>query len=355
MAGASLAAQAQQPVAIGVIGLGLRSSAHLDAFRKLAEAKVAALSDVDSARMAKVNEGLPSKAATYTDYRELIRDKNVGVVVIVTPPYLHHEMTMEALRAGKDVLVEKPMASTYAQAAEIQREARRSGRIVAVGMQRRYSRNDAEYQQVIDSGQIGPIRLITYHEFRGDWNPRTALYTDPATGKTASWRFSKKAAGSSELEFSVHAFAMVTNMVKAPLARLAASGGVVHYTGRDTRDVSTIIADFSSGARLDYSFSCFAPGGGSACIVLGDKGVLRREQGKLIIFGDGKPRAAEIDAGRLPAEDPEVLMYREFFRNVRERRPSPLGPDAAIEASKIAYAAEISISENRIVTAKDFA
>ena len=353
---ASLAAQAAEPLKVGLIGVGLRSGAHLDALRKLGEAQVVALSDLDSARMAKANQGLPSPAATYTDYRELIRDRSVQVVVIITPGYLHHEMALEALRAGKDVLLEKPMANTYAEALDIQRETRRSGRILAVGMQRRYFRNDAEYQQVVDSGVLGPIRLVTYWDFRGDWNPNTWQYTDPATGRRTSWRWLKKTAGSSELEYSIHSLAMVANMVKAPFVRLAASGGVVHFPGRETRDVSAIIVDFSNGARLNYSFCCFAPGGGSGCIVIGDEGTLRRDQGKLMLYlRAGKPRPAEIDPARLPNEDPEVLMYREFFRSIRDRKPSVLGPDAALEPSKIAYGAEISISENRIVTAQDFA
>jgi len=352
----ALAAQAAEPPKVGIIGLGLRAGAHLDALRQLGDAQVVALSDLDSARMAKANQGLPAPAATYTDYRELIRDRNVQVVVIITPGYLHHQMTLEALRAGKDVLVEKPLANTYAQALDIQREARRTGRIVAVGMQRRYFRNDAEYQQVVDSGALGPVRLITYWDFRGDWNPSTWQYTDPATGRRTSWRWLKKTAGSSELEYSIHSLAMVTNMVKAPLQRLAASGGVVHYAGRETRDVSAIIVDFASGARLNYSFSCFAPGGGSGCIVIGDEATLRREQGRLMLYPRaGKPRPAGIDASLLPGEDPEVLMYREFFRSVRQRTPSVLAPEAALEPSKIAYGAELSITENRIVTAQDFA
>lgn len=352
----ALAAQAAEPPKVGIIGLGLRSRAHLDALGKLGDARIVALSDLDSSRMSAANRELPSPAATYTDYRELIRDRNVQAVIIVTPGYLHHEMALEALRAGKDVLLEKPMANSYAEARDIQREARRTGRIVAVGMQRRYFRNDAEYQQVVDSGVLGPIRLVTYWDFRGDWNPNTWQYTDPATGRKTSWRWLKKTAGSSELEYSIHSLAMVTNLVKAPLARVAAFGGAVHYAGRETRDVSTILVEFSGGARLNYSFSCFSPGGGNGIIVIGDEATLRRDQGKLMLYPrSGKPRPAEINAALLPTEDPEVLMYREFFRSVRDRKPSVLGPDAALEPSKIAYAADLSIAENRIVTAQEFA
>jgi predicted dehydrogenase len=351
------ALQAQQDgMKIGIIGLGIRSTAHLPAIKQLAEARITALCDIQPERMHKVNDGLPVKASTYVDYRELIRDPNVSVVVIATPGYLHHEMALAALRAGKDLVLEKPMALNYRDAMEIKREAERTGRIVAVGMQRRYTNADAEFQAALDSGMIGPVRLITYSEYRGDWNSRSWEYTDPATGRKTNWRMLSKTAGSTELEFSIHAFAMVTNMVKAPLVRLSATGGVLHYAGRDTRDVTAILAEFATGARLNYSFSCFAQGVSGSLTVIGDKGTLRRDKdaGGLVavIGGKAQPVKMEID---LPAGSAELRMYRKFFRNVRERTQSEIGPAVAIEPAKIAYGADISIRENRVVTEKDFA
>ncbi len=351
---AALDAQSDKPVQIGIIGLGNRSKAHFAGLKGLTEGKIVALCDLESARMDTVNKALPEKAETYTDYRELIKDKNVGAVVIVTPGYLHHEMAVAALRAGKDVLMEKPLATNYADALDLIREAKRSGRIVAVGMQKLYSRSDVEMRRVVESGRIGPVRLINYQEYRGDWFQGTWKYTDPATGKKTSWRLLNKTAGSSELEFSIHAFATIASLVKSPLARLTASGGVVHYQDRETRDISSIIADFETGARLNYSFSCFAPSGGTTCMVLCDKGALRRDGGHVQI-AEGTGKFAPLQGGSdEPGERAEPLMYREFFQDVRERKPSPIRPEVALEPSKIAYAAQMSIAENRTVTAKDF-
>ncbi len=340
-------------VGVGVIGVGLRSGAHLKALAQLrSESKVTALCDLESARMAKAAANLPAKPEMYTDYRELLKDKNVSAVVIVTPGYLHHEMTLAALRAGKDVMLEKPMALNYREAVDIVRETRKTGRIVCVGMQRRYSKGDTEIRRLVESGAIGPVKFINCEEYRNDWNPQTAKVLDKKTGKMVSWRMLSWAAGSSELEFSIHAFAMVTSIVNSPLIRLAASGGVVHYKERDTRDVSSVLVDFANGVRLNYAFTCFARGG-SKLLIIGDNGMIRREGGKLFISKGGgalqpAPFTDESDDGA------EVRMYREFFQNVRERKPSPLSPEAALEPSKIAFGADISIRENRIVTAKDF-
>ena len=341
---------------IGVIGLGMRGTqAHVKALKELSGTKITALCDIQPDRMQKVNAGLPTKAATYVDYRELIKDPNVSIVVVATPGYLHHDMALAALRAGKDLVLEKPLSLNYHDAMDVVREAERSGRIVAVGMQRRYSDPDMLIQAAIDSGMIGPVKMIVCSEYRGDWANATTNYTDPATFKTTNWRRNAKAAGSTELEFSIHALAMACNMVKSPLVRLAASGGVVHYTdGRDTRDIVMIAADFAGGARLNYTFSLFAQGVKESLTVVGDKGTLQRsaKSGLTSTIG-GKTNEVKMDLG-VPPASAEARLYREFFQDVRDRKQSPISPRVALEPAKIAYGSDISIKENRIVTASDF-
>jgi predicted dehydrogenase len=346
-----------EPLRIGVIGCGNRSKAHAAALKQFADAKIVAISDIRPEKTTEFNQKLAEPAATYVDYRELIRDRNVQVVIIATPGYLHHQMALEAIRAGKDVLLEKPMATNYADALEIVREAKKSGRIVAVGIQKRYALPDRQTLAVVEDGLIGNVRLINFSEFRGDWISWGWKYPDPATGKEANWRYLRKTAGSTELEFSVHAFAEVVSLVKSPLVRVAASGGVAHYTdGRDTRDVSNVLVDFANGARLDYSFTCFAPGSFSALSIVGDKGVLTRTQGKIQVQLAG--RAPEPLKSSIPQSEEviaEVGLYRQFLQNVRDRTPSPVGPEVALESSRIAYAADLSITQNRFVTDRDFA
>lgn len=347
---AALSAQSTDVLKIGIIGLGRRSGEHVKALVKTPNARVTALSDLQSARMQHANAQFGGRAAMYTDYRELLADKNVQAVVIVAPNHLHHEMAIAALRAGKDVLVEKPIALTYELARQVEREAQKHGRILAVGMQRRYFPMDVQIQQAVDSGALGAIRLITASDFRGDWTDLGWQYPDPTTGKKTNWRYLRKTAGSSELELSIHTFAMIMSLVKSPVTRVFASGAVAHYNGRETRDVSTALVEFANGVRLDYSFCLFAPGAGNSYAMIGDKASLRREQDRLMIASTGKPQPFTPTAP-LPAEDAEVYLYRDFLESVRTRKPSALNAGFAIEASKIAWAIDRSIVENRIVDA----
>jgi len=349
-------AQTTPAPGIGVIGTGNRASAHFRAYPQLPEARIVALSDLESDRMESYNKALPQRAATYTDWRELLKDPRVGIVVITAPNFLHHEMAIAALRAGKHVLLEKPIAISYPLARRIQAEAKSSGRILAVGMQRRYWAMDAHIQQLVESGLIGPIRFIAVSEYRGDWSPRAWQYTDPATGVKTNWRFLKKLAGSTELEFSVHAFSQVTQLVKSPLARCVASGGVLYYQGRDMRDLCTGLIDFDNGVRFNYSFCLFSQGTPGSMTIVGDKGTLRHSGGgNLLLDTPGRPGQEPPPLTGHSGELPEVRMYREFFRAIAENRPPALNAELAIDAAKIAYAMDLAISENRIVTARDFA
>ncbi len=349
-------AQNASPAKVGLIGNGNRGTAHLAAYLKMPEIKVTALSDLDSARMDTYNAKLGGGATKYVDWRELIRDKNVEVVAIATPNFLHPEMAIAALRAGKHVLLEKPIAINYQLAKQIEAEARKSGKVFAVGMQRRYRTTDAHVQQLVDSGIIGAVRFINISEYRGDWSPRGWHYKDPKSGRTANWRFLKSAAGSTELEFSVHAFSQVVQLVKSPLARCLASGGIMHYKDHETRDVCEGIIDFDNGVRFTYTFCLFAQGTPGRTVIVGDKGVLRYgEDGAILLDTPGAKGKTPPPLTGHGGEPAEVLMYKEFLAAIHERRQSVLSAAAAMDAAKIAWAMEIATVESRIVTAKDFA
>lgn len=351
--GAQINAQPGAPPGIGFIGLGARSKAHFAALKQMPEAHVVALCDLQSARIEETNSGLASKAASYTDYRELLHDKSVGAVAIATPNYLHYEMALAALHAGKDLLLEKPMGINYEQAKAIQEEAIRDGRVLAIGIQRLYG-SDGVMIDLVNRGETGQAKVINASEYRGDWNPRTTSYTDPATGKTGIWRVMKRAVGSSELEFSVHLYAALCKIINSPLVRLTATGGDFYYQDRETRDASSTIVEFANGMRFSHNYVMFSPCP-TVVNIFGDKGSLSRVNGKIALYSEsGKPR--EMPAIAQPSEqDAMVGLYKDFFKSIENRGTPMASPDLAMAASKIAFGLDMSIVQNRTVTAKDFA
>lgn len=344
---ALLQAQAEAP-RIGIVGMGNRSNAHLRAIKSIPGARIVAISDLEPDRMKRANAQLPERAAEYTDYRELLRDRNVSIVVIATPNFLHNEMAIAALRAGKDVLVEKPIASTYSQARQLQYEASQTKQILAIAMQRRYARRDRQIQLVVDSGALGKLHVGSASDWRGDWNPNSWQFTDPVTRQRTNWRFRKDTAGSSELELSIHTFAQMVSVVDSAVARVTASGGAVRYKGRDTRDVSTALIEFENGVRFTYSFCLFAKSGSGAPFALaGDEGTLRVEAGHVLLNNQPAPEYERIE------EAPEVYMYREFLEAVAKRQPPELNADRAMAAARIAFLIDASIEKERPMLAAD--
>ncbi len=354
VAAAIASAQAPASPKLGLIGLGNRSRRHFAAYDELDGIEVAALSDIQAERMRGARKGPAANATMYVDYRELIADKNVRVVVIATPNYLHSKMAIEAMKAGKDVILEKPLGLNYEQAREVAEAAKKYNRIIAVGMQRHYFAPYKKIIEYVNGGGLGKVHLYALNEYRGDWNPLTTPTPDPTSGKTIPWRHSRALAGSSLLEFSVHSYGFLHEMLRSPLTKCSATGGAVHWPERTTEDAISVIADYESGARLQHTYCGFAQGAQWGLTIAGDRGSLQYNRDSATV------RRAGEDPFQLDLSDDETIgneaqLYREFFQNQRTRTKSPLNADFALEAAKIAYAAWMSIDENRIITAKDFA
>lgn len=122
---------------VGVIGCGSISGVHLKALQQLENVYIAAVCDIDSEKCQKAAEEYG--ATGYMDYHDLLADERVQAVHICTPHYLHAPMAISALKAGKHVLTEKPMAITQKQAEEMLAAENASGKKLGVCFQNRYN------------------------------------------------------------------------------------------------------------------------------------------------------------------------------------------------------------------------
>ncbi|OPA73814.1 oxidoreductase [Paenibacillus selenitireducens] len=146
-----------EPIGIAVIGCGSISGVHLQAISKIESAKLLAVVDIDKS-LAEKSAQLYGCTA-YTDYHEVLQREDIEVVHICTGHYLHAPMAVDALKAGKHVLTEKPMAESDA-AARIMLEAAETHPDVQLGVifQNRYNPASVMMKKYVDSGELG--RLI---------------------------------------------------------------------------------------------------------------------------------------------------------------------------------------------------
>ena len=143
-------------IKVGVIGTGGISGVHLGGYSRNPNVEIYALCDINEKNLAKRAEEY-KVSRTFTDYREMLALKELDAVSVCTWNSAHAECAIAALRAGKHVLCEKPMALNTAQAEEMEKAAKESGKLLMIGFVRRFGNDCAVLKDFIDSGSFGEI------------------------------------------------------------------------------------------------------------------------------------------------------------------------------------------------------
>src|SRR5262249_8423213 len=158
-AGAAALLPAADRVRGAIIGAGGRGRYLTGEFKEIG-VEMAGVCDVYEPNLQAGLKAAATGAKPYRDYRKVLEDKSYDIVVIATPDHWHAQMTIDAVEAGKDVYVEKPMAHTIEDGFRMIEAARRTRRVVQVGMQRRSFDLFQEAKRIMDSGQVGTVRLV---------------------------------------------------------------------------------------------------------------------------------------------------------------------------------------------------
>lgn len=145
---------------IGIIGSGGIAGAHIQAYKQMEDVEIVGVADIVPGRAAEFNARHELKGAqAFDDHRELLR-MDLDGVSICTPNVAHYETTIDALRAGKQVLLEKPMSVTLEQSIEMVNTAKETGNMLTIGFQPRYDPNMKKMNEIIQSGLLGKIYYI---------------------------------------------------------------------------------------------------------------------------------------------------------------------------------------------------
>jgi predicted dehydrogenase len=155
---------ANDRIRAGIIGAGGRGRYLTGQFKELG-VEMGAVCDIYEPNLQAGLKEANTGAIAFHDYRKLLDDKSFDAVVVATPDHWHARMVIDAVEAGKDVYVEKPMAHKIEEGYRIIEAVRRTKRVVQVGTQRRSAELFLEGKKIMDSGQLGEIRLVTSHWF----------------------------------------------------------------------------------------------------------------------------------------------------------------------------------------------
>ena len=177
-----------------LIGYGAWGRFHARAIAGTDSCALATIACRNEATAATARNDFPNARVTL-DWREAVDGRDVDVVDIVLPNHLHADVACAALEAGKDVLLEKPMATTREDCDRIVAAERASGRVVSVGHEFRLSTQWGRAKRLIDEGTIGEPLFVNVNLFRN-------AYRTGAEG----WRYDPTRVGSWMLEETVHFF-----------------------------------------------------------------------------------------------------------------------------------------------------
>ena len=243
----------QKPKRVGLIGSGWYGKCDLFRLIQVAPVEVVSLCDVDRTMLAQAAEMVATRQAskkkprTYGDYREMLKEKDLDIVLIATPDHWHALTMIAAVQAGADVYVQKPISVDVVEGQAMLAAARQHGRVVQVGTQRRSTPHIIEARdKFIGQGQLGKIGLVEiycYYPMRAASNPPDTpppdnldyeMWTGPAPMRPynklvhpGSWRAFMEYGNGIVGDMCIHMFDMVRWMLGLGWPkRVSSSGGI---------------------------------------------------------------------------------------------------------------------------------
>lgn len=306
---------ANERVQMGVIGCGSRGVGVMNSFLKVGDVDVTALCDVYGAQLDRAKESAP-RAKAFKDHRKLLETRDLDAVLVAVPDHWHLATTIDALQAGKDVYVEKPLTLKIEEGPAIVKAARINKRVCQVGMQQRSGRHYLQAkQEYFDTGKLGKVTLVrtwwhgnSFHLRRAPASLQTqpadldwAHFLGPVTWRDYdpqqyyNWRAYLDYGGGQITDLFTH-WIDVVHMFMGDDIPIAASalGGVYHYKdGRTAPDTINVLLEYPSQFTATFE-ATLAPGiSGSGIEFCGTHGRLWITRGRYEFYDLPAPKPAE--------------------------------------------------------------
>jgi predicted dehydrogenase len=177
---------------IGVIGCNGMGWSNTNSFLKMSDVDLLGICDVDNnviqKRLSSYKELRKNIPKTYTDYQSLLNDKSIDAVIIGTPDHWHCKIMVDAVKAGKHVYVEKPIANSIAECNLMVAAQEKTGKIVQAGQWQRSGPHYKKAIEIVRSGVLGKIRLVKVWAYQG-WMKPVPVVADSAVPEGVDYNF----------------------------------------------------------------------------------------------------------------------------------------------------------------------
>jgi len=275
LAGAASALASGPQITVGLIGAGFRGMQLLEACLEEPMVRIGAVCETYEPRMfgaGAIARARGHKTRYYRLYRDLIADDDIDAVIVATPDFSHHTMTLEALKAGRNVYVEQPLCLTWGQGIEMLKAESESKCVVQVGSQRRSSPVYLEAARRISGGarkvrasrssrslrelKRGGVKLPEPLNFF-DWQAGAAERVPLSVDRFLNWRYYPEYGGGAVSDLGCHVLDGVHMLTGAGVpASVKASGA--RASGLDTVARAMIAIEYQDGLSVSLSLDAAA-------------------------------------------------------------------------------------------------
>ncbi len=274
---------------------------------------------------------------------EMLADPEIDAVSVCSANYSHAEISIKALEAGKDVLCEKPMATTPEDCAAMIETAKRTGKRLLIAQNQRMNKAHQVAKELIEAGEIG--KVVSFRSTFGHGGPETWAIKP---GKD-TWFFDKKRAAMGAMaDLGIHKTDALRYMLGQDVVRTTARLATLDKRGADDELISVddnaiCIYEMSGGAigTMTASWTFYGQEDNST-ILYGTKGIMRiydnPQHSIVLISADGSRRNFDVEAIQTNDNQTASGVMDEFVAAITENRPSILDVENVIGSMKAVFA-----------------
>ena len=276
-------------VKVGLIGTGQRGTGIATILKELRDIDLVACCDIDPGNLKKGLALAAPKAKGYADYRKMLESKDLEAVIIATPLYLHYQMAVDALDAGKHIYIEKTMTYDIPQALALVSKVKNSNKVFQVGHQYRYYGMYHRIKEILAQDWLGTItHFESQYNRNSDWRRPVA---DPKMERHVNWRMYKEYSGGVLAELSAHQIDIVNWMTDSHPVKVVGLGGVDYWKdGRETYDNVRAIYEYKNGIKSAVTSILTNEYNGYMMRILGKKGTIEIHREKAFFYPEAQSK-----------------------------------------------------------------
>ncbi len=368
---------ANDKLRIGVLGAGQRMGTLLDCADRVGPTEIVAVSDAYGPRGEEVvarSISLPGTPATvHRDYRGVLDSKDIDAVFIASPDHWHVRMAVDALAAGKDVYLEKPVTHTLEEGATLTRAVRSSKQILQCGMQQRSWTHFRSAVDLVQGGSLGRVIQVrtywwqNYQRSTAPGSPKTALKMDAldwkqwlggapldqpfSEDKFYLWRWYWNFGGGAMTDLFTHWIDVVQWAMQSDMPTHAFMlGDKYHFTEWDCPD--TIQAAFRYPGKDNQGFDVVYEGMMASSIddggieFRGTDATLKINRSGFTVYREGVPRDQNPILTEKSFRDGTITHMQNFFDCIKSRKEPNAPVEAGVAAARAGHIGNLAYRNN---------